>query len=54
MRWLNCTVSVFSNRLRHAGVSNHSRSADGMNAPSIDGQVLKLKPASRPATSAPR
>ena len=35
-------------------LSNHSRSADGISAPSICGQVLKTRPASRPATSAPR
>ncbi len=29
MRCSNCTVSTLSNILRHHGVSNHSRSADG-------------------------
>ena len=32
MRCSNCTVSAFSNRLRHHGVSNHSRALDGNEA----------------------
>ena len=40
MRCSNCTVSTLSNRLRHHGCSKNSRSADGINAPSMSGQVL--------------
>src|SRR4029078_6184460 len=51
MRWSNCAVSGFSKRLRYQGEASPRRS--GTKAPLISGQVLKPKPASRPATRAP-
>ena len=44
IRCVNCTVSTLSKKLRHQGCSKNSRAADGMNAPSMAGQVLKARP----------
>ncbi len=50
-RWSNCTVTIFSKKLRHSG--DRSNRPTGINRPSINGKVLKAKPARVPATKPP-
>ena len=52
-RLSNCTAASFSKKLRHPFVDQSAQYASGTSLPSISGNVLYARPASRPATYAP-